>query len=284
MRAHRSHSQLNNYLHCGHQYYLTRVRRYKEQPSVWLAGGKAFHTATEEFDLDVASSDDQTPAGANITFYEDKFTDAFEAELDLIRKDFPDESTWRAAGRVTKDKPNKENVLWWHTAGRTMIRDYIAWWVANAEVWEVATLPDGRPAIEIEVTQPLGGVPLKGYLDRLLRSKLDSRLVVADLKSGSRTPASPMQLATYSVQLEPLLGGEQVLWGAWYDARKGSLGEPVNLSKWTEGLLGKVYGDLDRAIGSGVFLPNIDDHCKGCGVAKFCVYNGGREEEFDLAA
>lgn len=282
MRAHRSHSQLNNYLHCGHQYYLTRVRRYKEQPSVWLAGGKAFHTATEFLDHSIFEFGIPEDVSV-IELFEDKFTDAFEGELDIIRADFPDESTWRRAGRVTKDKPNKEDVLWWQSAGRKMIADYIAWWIENRETWEIATMPDGTPAIEIEVTQPLGGVPLRGYIDRLLRSKVDRRLVVTDLKSGSRTPASPMQLATYSVQAEPLMGGEQILWGAWYDARKGFLGEPINLSKWTEGLLGKVYGDLDRAIGSGVFLPNIDDHCKGCGVAKFCVYNGGREE-YDLAA
>lgn len=276
MRAHRSHSQLNAYQRCGHAYYLQRVARKPELPSVWLPAGKAFHTATEEFDRAVVFNDP-----LEVENWEDVFTDAFEAELEIQRKLFPDEKKWRAAGRVTKEKPNKEDVLWWHTFGRELMVKYIDWRITSADVWEIATV-NGELGVEVEVTSPLGGVPMKGWVDRLLRSKLDGRLVVVDLKSGSRTPTSPMQLATYSIQLEELLS-EPVLWGAWYNARAGALDEPINLSRWTAQLLGTVYSDLDRGIEQKIFLPNIDTHCKGCGVRDFCVFQGGRED-LDLAA
>lgn len=276
MRAHRSHSQLNSYLKCGWSYYLQKVARKPESPCVWLAAGKAFHSATERYDRQYVTTDDDM-TDLELDVWRDVFTDEFERELDDIRAIYPDESTWRRAGRPTKDKPNKEDITWWHTAGREMLVDYIKWREDYADVWELASI-NGEPAIEVEVIEPLGGIPMKGWIDRVFRSKIDGRLVVVDLKSGSRTPASPMQLATYSVQLEPMLGGEQVLWGAWYDARKGSLGEPINLARWSEPLLGKVYTDLDRGITAGIFLPNIDSHCNNCGVAKFCIFNGGRED------
>lgn len=237
---------------------------------MWLPAGKAFHSATEDFDRAIVLNEDIDDGG-----WGDVFTEKFEAELDLVRAQFPDETKWRAAGRATKEKPNKEDVLWWHTAGREMVSNYVSWRRETADVYEIATVLDG-PGIEVPVTSPLGGVPMRGYVDRLLRAKNDGRLLVVDLKSGSRTPASPGQLATYSVQLEELIG-EPVLWGAWYDARKGGLSEPLNLARWTKPMLGKVYDMLDRGISDGIFLPNIDTHCKGCGVAKFCMFVGGDE-------
>lgn len=275
MRAHRSHSQLNTFLHCGHQYYLQKVLRLPESPSVWLPAGKAFHSTTEDFDRDVLSSDDGTAVGVNPDFYADLFTTHFEAELDELRKIEPDESKWRRAGKISQLKPNKEDIAWWHTAGREMVRDYITWRVTAADTWEIATV-NGAPGIEVEVLSPVGDVPMKGWVDRVLRSKLDDRLVVVDLKSGSRTPTSPMQLALYSIQLERLMG-EPVLWGGFYEARKGRLGDLIDLSVWTESLLGTVYGRLDQAITTGLFLPNIDTHCVSCGVRQFCIYQGGNE-------
>jgi ATP-dependent helicase/DNAse subunit B len=51
---HISYSALSTYLTCGYQYYLGRLLGKEEQPSVWSAGGKAFHKATEKWDLENA--------------------------------------------------------------------------------------------------------------------------------------------------------------------------------------------------------------------------------------
>lgn len=47
---HVSYSSFTTYLSCGYQYYLGRLLQLPEEPSVWSAGGRAFHTATEEWD------------------------------------------------------------------------------------------------------------------------------------------------------------------------------------------------------------------------------------------
>jgi len=48
--AHVSYSSLTTYLDCGWKYYLTRVEKVIEQPTWYLAGGSAVHTATEMYD------------------------------------------------------------------------------------------------------------------------------------------------------------------------------------------------------------------------------------------
>jgi hypothetical protein len=51
--AHVSYSALTTYLDCGWKYYLTRVERVIEQPTWYLAGGSAVHTATEMYDKEL---------------------------------------------------------------------------------------------------------------------------------------------------------------------------------------------------------------------------------------
>lgn len=50
---HVSYSSLTTYLSCGWQYYLTRIVKVVEQPTWYLAGGSAVHTATELYDKDL---------------------------------------------------------------------------------------------------------------------------------------------------------------------------------------------------------------------------------------
>jgi len=50
--AHVSYSALTTYLDCGWKYYLTRVEKLIEEPTWYLAGGSAVHTATEMYDLE----------------------------------------------------------------------------------------------------------------------------------------------------------------------------------------------------------------------------------------
>lgn len=51
--AHVSYSALTTYLDCGWKYYLTRVEKLTEQPTWYLAGGSAVHTATEMYDKEL---------------------------------------------------------------------------------------------------------------------------------------------------------------------------------------------------------------------------------------
>jgi ATP-dependent helicase/DNAse subunit B len=47
---HVSYSALTTYIDCGYLYYLGRLLEIPEEPSIWSAGGSAFHKATEEWD------------------------------------------------------------------------------------------------------------------------------------------------------------------------------------------------------------------------------------------
>ncbi len=47
---HISYSAFTTYLTCGYQYYLGRLLKIEDEPSVWSVGGRAFHEATEMWD------------------------------------------------------------------------------------------------------------------------------------------------------------------------------------------------------------------------------------------
>lgn len=49
---HISYSAFTTYLTCGYQYYLGRLLKIEDAPSVWSIGGRAFHEATEKWDLE----------------------------------------------------------------------------------------------------------------------------------------------------------------------------------------------------------------------------------------
>ena len=49
---HISYSAFTTYLTCGYQDYLGRLLKLEEEPSIWSAGGRAFHYATELYDLE----------------------------------------------------------------------------------------------------------------------------------------------------------------------------------------------------------------------------------------
>jgi ATP-dependent helicase/DNAse subunit B len=50
--GHISYSAFTTYLTCGYQYYLGRLMQLPEEPSIWSAGGRAFHAAAEMWDLE----------------------------------------------------------------------------------------------------------------------------------------------------------------------------------------------------------------------------------------
>jgi hypothetical protein len=49
---HLSYSQFTTWVLCGWQYYLSKIAKIKEEPSVWSVGGSAYHKACELWDLE----------------------------------------------------------------------------------------------------------------------------------------------------------------------------------------------------------------------------------------
>lgn len=271
----RSVSQLKSYLHCGWQYRLTRIYKVPEAPSVWLAAGKAFHSATEDFDR--ASWQDTDLSQFDPADFQTAFGVWFDQYLDETRQEHPDVADvhFRTAGRKTKDKPAGEDIDWWRQEGPVMVGRYIEWRTSTVDSLRIAAVESG-PGIEVEVTGSLGGVPVRGYVDRLLEDANTGDLMIADMKTGSRKVDDPTQLATYALLLERRLQ-RPIVWGAYYNGRTGTLDDPFDLTAYTDGALGTVYRNLDRAIDQAIYLPNISSGCKACGVRKHCVFQGGTD-------
>jgi CRISPR/Cas system-associated exonuclease Cas4 (RecB family) len=259
--SYRSHSQLTTYMECPTKYKLKYLEGVKEKPSIWLPGGTAFHSATEHYDRG-----DVGRTGIAAAFVEefDKEVAVMEEASGLARDEF------RAAGRVSKANPLKENWTWWRDAGQSMALEYVDWRENNThlEIMEI----DGRDMIEAEFLPILEGVAVKMYLDRLFVDTNTGSAIIVDLKTGATTPPD-LQLGVYRVGVQKLLG-LTVDYGAFYKARQAGLGVPIEITRWTEAVVGQLFAELDYAIKQEMFLPSITRDCGSCGVRPFCPYMG----------
>lgn len=212
-----------------------------------------------------------------------EWKDAWDKELkDREEKSGVKSSEWRAAGRKSKEWPNKEDGAWWEANGPEMVSGYISWRNESEDKdWKIWEPYPGQPAIELGITAPIGGVTVKGFIDRIFVTP-SGELVIVDLKSGARSPDSDLQLGFYACMVEVALG-VRIKWGAYYKARDGKLVKPlVNLDHFSLGLLGNWLRDFARARANGIYLPVIGSHCNNCGVARYCAaVNGADAKDFD---
>jgi putative RecB family exonuclease len=270
----RSYSQLTSFAECSYRYYLTRRRKVPTQQAVWFPAGTAFHKATERLDRDMFAGD----TGLVRTGRQKLghiWSDEFDRAVEDAREKEPDVSKWRTAGRPTADKPNGEDVDWWRTAGLNMVLGYADWWATNPP-WRVWALPDGQPALETPLRMSFDGTIVVAYVDQILESTSDGRLLVVDKKTGRVKPYPPLQLATYSVELEAVFA-QPFGWGSYFMARDGKLTEPEPLSHWSKEMLTEMFTRMDRAESQGLYLPNLGRHCSGCLVRQWCPPAGGQE-------
>lgn len=275
-RKPRSYSQLSSYAQCQWEYFLKRIMKVPEVPSVWFEGGKGFHSTGEAFDratwnTPIAEVLDKMP----VEYWQNLFEIEFDLNLDKIRLIEPDESKWRTAGQPTKARPNGEDVDWWRQAGRKFVAGYIAWRISTEDSLRICSVK-GEPGIEVEVLTLLGDVPVIGFVDRLLQDIQTDVYLLVDQKSGKRVVTDTGQVGQYSVQIEQMYG-LPVTYGAYYSARKGDLGDTFDLTAYTVASLGKRYQLLEAAIEAGRYAPSITSRCKACGVRYACRFQGGIE-------
>lgn len=270
---HRSHSQFSSYVKCGEQYRLEKVVGVKRAPAVWNMGGTAFHSAAEHYER--GKFHGFTPSVKETL-------EVWHADFERLRKEAlaeePDESKWLTAGRPTKDRPRGEDVQHWREIGPPMVERYIKFSEqSEAKIWE---LPTGDPALEVAFTITLGDLSVRGAIDSVWEFPNGS-LLVRDYKSGSRKPDSSAQLGLYGVALGQLFGIVPH-WGDFYMARKAETVGLDDLTVWTEERLTRMYGDMDRAVRAGIFIPVIGSMCGKCSVRDYCVGVGGsKAHKFD---
>lgn len=270
---HLSYSTLADWKECGEKVRLRKVENLRGAPSWSLIGGSLVHTITENLDR----QDFGIPVDGPTEFNEDVFLAFIEAEEDKSQSDRAD---WRAAGRVSKEWPNKENYDWWLHNGPAMVNNWRRF--LSGPTYQIAMTPDGAPAIELSIEFELGGVKVVGYIDRVLEHFPTGELIVVDLKSGSRDPLTSDQLGLYRVGLSARYGEAFTpVWGTYFMTRKGATTLPVDLRKYSDGRLEYEYDAAWRGIQAGIFIPKVGPLCSSCGVREFCrAVDGSQADKF----
>lgn len=180
----------------------------------------------------------------------------------------------RVGGRATKANPNKEDISYWQAQGPMWVEQYIAWRKQNPN-WKIWTAPDGRPAIELELTPIVADVPVKMVIDRIF--EVDGQLVIVDLKTSKNTPTSTLQLGFYKLGLEETFD-IKVGWGNYYMSRGSNTVDMVDLSGYTYEKMEFLVKGFDKARKAGVFLPNTNSCQYMCGLTAHCQFSMKKEE------
>lgn len=209
------------------------------------------------------------------------FHEAFDSELADAFDRGAQQEDFRAAGkRATKSNPNPtgEDAAWWRVEGPKMVQAWVNW--RRKSKWRVWTTPDRKPAIELGVVTEIAGMPLKMVIDRVMVIPQAEALCIVDLKTGSRTPESDLQLGVYRLGLYREYG----VWanhGGYWMARKGELSEIVPLERFDEAMLNNWFDALRRGIENEVFIPHITNMCRACGHRDYCAAYGGTKSHLD---
>jgi putative RecB family exonuclease len=236
-----------------------------QEPAWWFLAGDAIHKATEDMDC-----------GAEDTPWE-MFNHHFTIAIAAADETGIPRSQWKAGGRATKDFPNKEDESYWRMHGPTMVANWVQWRDSLfTRGWQFYTLDNGRPAIEVPIELAFDDVTVKGYIDRVFVND-NGEAVVVDLKSGSRVPASTLQLGVYALGMSEQHGITPIL-GGYYMTRQGNMPETHSLLKYTRERVGNWFASAKRGIEAEVFIPHVGPFCGTCSVAKYCSAMGGSDE------
>ena len=262
-KSHLSVSQLKSILRCGEAFRLSKVG-FKELPAVYLAGGSAFHSASERLDIALFEGlHVDEDVASNYWF------DAWDYQYNKALAVEPDTSLWRKGGRASKALPNREDVDFWNDKGREMVVAYFNY--RKASDWNVWELPDGSPAIEVPVQAILGDAKVVGFIDRIMVTP-DGEIPVRDLKTG-KAPPDAIQLGTYAEMVDQTFGVRPA-WGDYYLSRDARPTTPVDLAPYSHEYLLAEYNKIDLMRKQGLYLVNEGQHCIACGVRAGCRLKG----------
>lgn len=201
-------------------------------------------------------------------------TGVFNAELDAAIAEQQSKggiplADWFNAG---PRKPSQD-VDWWRGNGPALVQKYIDWYEAHPDI-EVWITPDGKPAIELDLTVMFGEVPVRCIIDQVLKS--GTALIVTDLKSGSIKPENVQQLAIAACCLE-LEYGIRPKYGTHFLHRQDKpFCKPTELSGYQHSVqfFTEQFRMLDQSVRQGLFIARPGKQCVRCGVASFCPAMG----------
>lgn len=272
---HLSPSQVSTLLTCGEQYRLTRVEHVPERPMWAGIGGSAVHLATEHRDRQLYAGEEQTPAEEAFKLYWEQAHD----EAKQFHPEFEDEDYY-CSGRVSKEWPKKENPDWWAVKGPAFIDSWSLWLKeSDLSFWEYADeTGELQPGIEVPAWAYLDNegelLVVQSHIDRVLVDG-NGTLYIVDIKTGSMTPAFPMQMALNNLGLEHQHGAQAAYAGFW-SARKGGVASWTPLERYSSEWLWEQVWKAKQIRDQQLFIPQPGNLCNSaCGVRQHCVAMGG---------
>ena len=273
-------SQFTSWLRCQKAFELERLQRAPRIPAWWLVGGSVVHEVTEDLDREILR-DGLEPHELDVTLLLERRTREKLTELVAREEERSGVRTeeWFAAGRGA----GQGKQYWWENAPK-MVSNWLQW--RTSKGWEIASVfveisdyraPNEELLIEWEFEQEIGPVSVKGAPDRVMVLP-NGDWVVVDIKSGSSTPKEPLQLGLYATVLE-MLGFRRPKYGTFVKVKEGVSTPLVPLEKYDERYFTELFaglrGQLDLAVETGRFLPNVGDSCRTCSVQSSCYAMGG---------
>lgn len=276
--AHLSYSTIDGYKTCGLRFELQKVIGVEQRPGLAALGGNAVHTATEWYD-----------EGGNVLFDREghfdaayAFREAWDQEVRNRREQSPsyEVADYVKTGRASAAYGGKRNLDWWMDNGPGMVQAWIDW--RESSGWHLWELPDGSPAVEVELLIELpGGKPIKMFIDRVMVTPA-GQIVVLDIKTG-RIPETAEQLGLYAYGLAQEYGPEnRPTWGYFWHPDKGH-GSPQSIEMYTGEYLAEQADMAVRGINSGCFLAKPANNCGSwCGVSRYCPAVGGTKPDFSF--
>lgn len=262
---HRSVSQLSTYSQCSEAFRLQKVAKAPQRPAAWFGHGSAFHSAIEEYEL--------SGRAMTIEQAQEHYRADYDRRINEEQERVPEPEKWLTGGR-TKAETDVENR---RQRGADQVKIYIEYAEAHADQWRIWPVGDRGYAVELQFEVDFGGVNVLGYIDQV-REYADGSIIPVDLKSGTKEPASALQLATYAHVINEFMGVLPTSGTFWMPKlrRDGTLVGDVwkDLTAWTKPLLDKMYRGFDAAERAGIYLPQPGDMCRVCTVQDACTVMG----------
>lgn len=304
--VHLSHSQCGTIEECGLKYLMQRDEQLGvvEIPQWALIGGNAFHLAVEWFERVAAEVRTEQHVRDRLQVFRDEhggrevsvgealWSWAFGQQItETALKSPVPQDQWRAS------KQGLEGYTFWLINGGDYVQRYLDARLIEigGQGWRsIRRVPNDErtqltPMIEWEYLTEVEGVPFKGVIDQVWTvtqqhgPMAPGDLLIDDCKSGAKVGPDTRQLGEYALWLlqheqsiaSPLAlsltTGRVRIWGRFYDARRGTWTEPIDLLA-THSMIEmetRVAGaDLKKQ--HGMFTPNRTNFCGGCSVKHAC--------------
>lgn len=247
---------------CGEWFRLKYREQVPEQPGWALIGGKAWHQWAQDYELFKLGG----VVPHSWAFYLGQAAAEETVSSGISADDF------KVSGRKTKAHPDGETFeVWLNELGPQMIADYEdfdwgVWKIAHIRDFDKNRAEPGGLVPGIEYPMKLDQPRWQGYVDQIRQDRAGN-LLVLDLKTGQRIYKTT-QLEEYGAAGKLL--GLRTVYGGYYLARKAEFTHtPL---RWSAQQFTTYVEGRHQLAESGIFVPNVGDHCGWCPVRDHCSY------------